>query len=173
MPSDEYLYERMLAGDLGAFDSLYERYQRHLLGFIRGLLHDPTEAEDVLHDTFLALLREGKAGRRAQHFRAWIFQAARNLCLNRLRTQTRAVRAGPNNEPVAGDPPERAIEQRQMAEVLRGAVATLPNDLAELYRLRAMGMSYEELADALAVPLGTVKSRLHALVSRLREGVRQ
>ncbi len=174
MLSDEALYERMLAGELSAFDTLYERYERPLLGFVRGLLRDAAEAEDVLHDAFLALLREGKAGRSAQSFRPWIFQTARNLCLNRLRSRTRAARALTAAEPpVSTDSPGLAIEARQAADRVRAAVATLPGDLAELFRLRAAGMSYEELSELLAIPLGTVKSRMHDMVKRLREEVRE
>jgi RNA polymerase sigma-70 factor (ECF subfamily) len=174
MLSDEALYERMLAGDLSAFDALYERYERRLLGFIRGLLRDAAEAEDVLHDAFLALLREGKAGRSATSFRPWIFQTARNLCLNRLRTRTRATRAVASAEPPAPlEAPGLAIEARQAADRVSAAVATLPGDLAELFRLRASGLSYEQLSDVLAIPLGTVKSRMHEMVHRLREEVRK
>lgn len=175
MLSDEALYERLLQGDLGAFDRLYERHERHLLGFIRKHLSDPQEAEDALHDAFMAVLRESEAGRSAASFKAWLFQVARNLCLNRLRSRQRAARAieaaAQVDAPVDAGPhhPQHALEQRETSEALRHAVARLPSGLAELYQLRAGGMSYEELAQVLAVPLGTVKSRMHDMLRRLRE----
>jgi RNA polymerase sigma-70 factor (ECF subfamily) len=68
--------------------------------------------------------------------------------------------------------PEHALERRQLTEEVRAAASRLPAALGELYQLRASGLSYEELAEVLGIPLGTVKSRMHELVSRLREEVR-
>jgi RNA polymerase sigma-70 factor (ECF subfamily) len=173
MLSDEALYQQLLAGDLGAFDALYQRYERPLFGFVlRQLGGDRQEAEDVLHDAFLALLREREAGRAARSLRAWLFQVARNLCLNRHRSRHRAARALAvvAQAPAAGtEQPEGALERHQTAARLKRAVAKLPPGLAELYQLRAGGMSYEELAEVLAAPVGTVKSRMYELVRRLRE----
>ena len=58
MLSDEALYERMIDGDLDAFDQLYSRYERPLFGFIKRYVEDAVEAEDVFHDAFMAVLRE-------------------------------------------------------------------------------------------------------------------
>src|SRR5437867_4492395 len=93
MDSDEALFERMLGGDLRAFDRLYERFERPLFGFIRAQLGDAGLAEDVLHDTFMAVLRERDAPKEVRSFRAWLFQIARNLCRNRARSAKRAGRA--------------------------------------------------------------------------------
>lgn len=171
MRSDEALYESLLRGDLDAFDALYARYARPLFGFVRRHLADAHEAEDVLHETFMALLRERDAGRSAVSLRAWLYQVARNLCLNRLRARRRSARAleAAAPSPSPAEHPDHALEARQTGEQLRAAVARLPVALAEVYTLRAGGMSYEELAEVLAIPHGTVKSRIHEMVSRLRE----
>ena len=172
--SDEILYEQLVGGDLKALDVLYGRYQRHLFGFILGQLGDRQEAEDVLHDAFLAVLRE-RCGRRAPAcFRAWIYQVARNLCLNRARARQRATRAMDAVAHIAvfsTDEPEGALLAAQSSEALRRAVARLPSPLAELFQLRAGGLSYEELAQVLDIPVGTVKSRMHELMGRLRAEV--
>jgi len=172
MVSDEALYEKLLAGDIGAFDALYARHERHLFAFILRHIRDRQEAEDVLHEAFMALLRERDGGRRATSFRAWLFQVTRHLCLNRLRSRRRAASA---IEHVAHEPsepaqhPERALQERESAAALESAVSRLPTSLAELYQLRAGGMSYEELSEVLAIPIGTVKSRMHQMVCLLRE----
>ncbi len=174
MLSDEALYQRMLGGDLGAFDLLFQRYERHLLGFIRGQLDDSADAEDVLHEAFLAVLRSRASAGEAACFKAWLFQVARNQCRNRRRTGQRKQRA---LETVGRTPPEPAVdaavalEAHQASAAVRQAVTRLPGTLAELYQLRAAGLSYQQIAEVLEVPLGTVKSRMHELVGRLREEV--
>jgi RNA polymerase sigma-70 factor (ECF subfamily) len=174
MDSDEALFERLLAGELRAFDKLYERFERPLFGFIRARLGDTTEAEDVLHDAFMAVLREREKRSEVRSFRAWLYQVANNLCLNRLRSRQRAGRAVDAATQVealgsAPVPAELALERHERAAQLSRAVTRLPAQLADLYRLRASGLSYDEVAAALDVPLGTVKSRMHEMVKRLRE----
>jgi RNA polymerase sigma-70 factor, ECF subfamily len=172
--SDEALYRRLLAGELGAFDALHARHARPLLGFIRAQLDgEVAEAEDVLHEVFLAVLKEKEAGRAALSLKAWLFQVARHLCLNRRRSARRrdaAVQA------VATPPPgplpaDQALDGRQRAHRVEAAVGRLPEHLGALYRLRASGLSYQELATVLGIPEGTVKSRLHELVRQLQEDV--
>ena len=173
MISDEALFEQLVRGDLAAFDALYARHERPLFGFVVGHIGDRQEAEDVIHDAFLTVLREGRRGSAPDCFRAWLYQVARNLCLNRLRSRLRAARALESvaraPAPVDAAQPEHALADRQVARALRLAVDRLPASLAEMFRLRSGGLSYEELAQVLELPLGTVKSRIHEMVSRLRE----
>jgi len=176
MLTDEALYQRLLEGDLGAFDLLYRRYDRLLFGFIRKHLPDAGEAEEVFHESFMALLRERQQGRTIRSFRAWLFQVTRNLCLNRLRGGKRAaqaIAAAAHAPPAPAEEPESALLRHETAEALRRAVARLPDPLGEIYSLRASGMSYEELAAVLGVPLGTVKSRVHAMVGCLRQQMQE
>jgi RNA polymerase sigma-70 factor (ECF subfamily) len=175
VPSDEALFERLLSGDLTAFDVLYTRHERHLLGYIHGILGDRAEAEDVLHEAFLALLRQGKAGRVVHGFRPWMYQTARNVSLNRLRARGRAAQAMhlTSLEERDSPAPDAGVETRQIGDRLGRAIARLPDELAQLFRLRAAGLSYEELSEVLAIPLGTVKSRMHQMVERLRREVRE
>lgn len=171
MDSDESLYVRMAAGDLAAFDALYARYERRLFGFILRYLPDRAEAEDVFHEAFLGVLRSRPVDLGGGSFRAWLFQIARNLCLNRKRSAGRGQRAEAvlRAEPSMTAPDAAAaFEAREAAVALEAAVSALPLSLAEVYHLRAAGMSYEEMASVLAAPLGTVKSRMHEAVRRLR-----
>jgi len=161
-----------MAGDLAAFDALYARYERRLFAFILRQLGEQRAAEDALHDTFMGLLRDREAGRSLRSLRAWLYQSARNVCLNRARSSRREAAAleVEARAPPAGSPsPEQAAEREQLATLVRKAVGRLPEALSELYHLRASGLSQDELAQVLNVPLGTVKSRMHELVNRLRE----
>jgi RNA polymerase sigma-70 factor (ECF subfamily) len=173
MLSDEALYRRLVGGDMNAFDELYRRYEACLFGFVLHQLRDRVEAEDVFHETFLSVLRDRSQGE-LRSFRAWIYQVARNLCLNRARSRRRADRAletesrTPLEAPLH---PESLLALREAPEALRRALGKLPEPLARLYELRASGLSYEEIADVLELPLGTVKSRMHEMVSRLRKEV--
>lgn len=169
MRSDEALHEALRRGDLAAFDALYARLSGPLYGFIQRHLGDAHEAEDVLHDTFMGLLTHDPD---ARSLRAWLYQCARNHCLHRLRTRRRGARAldAAAQEPpeVAPSAPGDALEARETAARLSRAVAALPEALAELYALRAGGLSYDELSAVLGIPVGTVKSRIHDMVARLR-----
>ncbi len=174
MDSDEALFERLVSGDLGAFDRLYARYARPLSGFIRAYLREPSEVEDLLHEAFLTVLRQRHASDRVQSFRAWLFAVARNLCLKRARTQQRAGRAAEALRQLTALPPpdaEAELAARERLTRLERAVRSLPSELAEVYRLRGSGLSYQEVAEVLAIPVGTVKWRVHELVEHLREEV--
>ena len=170
--SDEALYERMVAGETRAFDRLYERYERRLFGFVlRQLDGDRAEAEDVFHEAFLGMLRSRSVDFERGSFRAWLFQIARNLCLNRARSRIRGERAVDALPlPVATEPPpDDSLSQHQATVALDRAVKKLPLALAEVYELRVTGLSYEEMSQVLQAPLGTVKSRMHEAVHRLKK----
>ncbi|MBS1120078.1 MAG: polymerase, sigma-24 subunit, subfamily [Deltaproteobacteria bacterium] len=173
---DEALYLKLIAGDVAAFERLYERYERSVFGFVRAQLGSDHEAEDVTHEAFLAVLHAGSASLEVRSFGSWLFQVARNLCRNRVRSRRRADRA---LEQAALE--QAALEQidvpardrERETSALRLAVTRLPAPLAEVYQLRANGLSYEELAAALELPIGTIKSRIHETIRRLRARVRK
>ena len=146
--ADEALLEAWCAGELRAFDLLYARFEGPLFGFIhRQLGGAQADAEDVLHQVFLSVLEAGRAKR-----------VQRDVALERARWD-----AAP------GELPDVLLAGKQTARALHEALARMPSTLSEVYALRAAGLSYEEVAGMLQVPVGTVKSRLHELVSRLRE----
>lgn len=173
MDSDEALFERLIAGDLGAFDRLYDRFERPLFGFIRAQLGDASEAEDVLHEAFMAVLRERQRPSSIRSFRSWLFGVAANLCSNRIRSRKRAGRALETERAFAAPSSDQAeeLEAARRSQKLEHAVERLPRALGEIYRLRATGLSYAEMAEVLGLPLGTVKSRMHEMVERLRREV--
>jgi len=146
-----------------AFEALYRCHARKLLGFAYGYLRSRAEAEEVLHEVFLALW-EGKCGEDCANVRAWLYTVTRNQALKRVRArkphweETREV-----------DSPEKLLVDKKSQEAWAASGRDLPEFLREVYALRTQGRSYEEMAEELKLPIGTVKSRMHALVVFLKE----
>src|SRR5438552_9142 len=107
MEKDEDLYYRIKKGDLKAFDLLYERYQSGLFRFIYGYLKCKEDAEEVFHETFMRVLHSSDIDFENGTFRGWAYQVARNLSLNRLRTQKRGSAALSNLDSV---PVQESVE---------------------------------------------------------------
>jgi RNA polymerase sigma-70 factor (ECF subfamily) len=159
------------------------RYEACLFGFILSQVRDRADAEDLFHETFVNALKakvvrfEGPGG-----FRAWIYRIARNLASNRARSARRGVRAmaalteAPETHGVHGSRQgasgEEALADRELQEALERAIERLPPALSEVFHLRASGLRYEEMADVLEIPLGTIKSRMNQMVTQLREELR-
>lgn len=173
MDSDEALYARVRRGDMRAFDELYDRYATRLYGFLGSILRSRADAEDVFHEAFLRALEAGEVDLRAGGFRAWLYRIARNRALNVIRGKERGARAM-DALPRADSPlslDERLVH-REVDAALAGAVARLPPALSEVFHLRTSGLSYEEMAEVLEIPLGTIKSRMNQMVTVLREEMR-
>lgn len=173
MEPDETLFDRMRRGDMAAFDRLYERYEVRLFAYLRALLGDRHEAEEVFHDAFLKAFDAAPSDFDDGGFRPWLYRVARNLALNRRRASLRRDRAhaaaGLDAEDAFAPPASASLEARELGTALEGAVGRLPPPLGELYHLRASGLSYEQIASVVDVPVGTVKSRMHQMVRTLRE----
>lgn len=165
MKTDEQLYAEMQRGRRAAFDELYARYELKLFGFIRAYLKNEQDAEEIFHDAMRALI-DAKA--LSQKVAPWLFTVARNACLNRLRAQRATVRVSEElADGTAAAVDTLILKRRHVA--LCSAVDELPTKLNEVYKMRTAGASYEDMAQRLGVPLGTIKSRVNALVRRLRE----
>ena len=171
MDTDEALCALAQHGDTSAFDRLYARYEHRLFGFTLRLLGDRAEAEEVFHDAFLKVLESPPAHfDGAPRFSAWLFRIARNLCANTHRGRARGegallrLRAIDERVPT----PEDRVQEHERATVLSQALRTLPQALTEVFHLRTSGLSYEEIAGVLEVPIGTVKSRMNSLVTQLK-----
>jgi RNA polymerase sigma-70 factor (ECF subfamily) len=168
---DRRLLGELRRGSRVALAALYDRHERRLFGFILSFLPNRQDAEEVLQDTFMSLLTSDAA---PESVEAWLLTVARHRALNRLRSRRTAHASAPALQLATApvEPTDAAVEGDHRAAALAAAVTRLPPALGEVYRLRAAGHSYEEMAERLEVPIGTIKSRVHALVQRLRKELR-
>lgn len=139
------------------FDELYARYGTPLYVFIYRYVKSHPEAEEILQETFMKLMAHETEIHSVQ---AWLYTVARREALNRLRRERR-----PQLEIVSMPDEGWHLEEKWLA----GEIDTLPIGQREVYRQRSAGRSYREIATAMGVPEGTVKSRLHEAVQILRK----
>jgi len=170
--SDAELLARVAAGDAEALAALYARHQWSLRAYVGLLTADRGLAEEVLQDTLLAVWK-GAGGYAGQaSVRAWLLGIARRRALAELRRHTwhivPADEVGPEGVPLAPDPADVAMAAAERAELEEAISRLSPAQREVLTLIFVHELSYRELADVLAVPVGTVKSRLNAARHALR-----
>jgi RNA polymerase sigma-70 factor, ECF subfamily len=167
MPPDQVLVDRTLAGDVGAFEILVERY-RHVVNRVAARIVGRKDAEDVAQETFLRAFHRLDQFRGESPFRAWLLRIAHNTALNSLaRQRSTAADDEPDEETVTpeySDRPRTPAEQLELSERrerLAGKLRLLsPPHRAVLVLRDLEGLSYEEIAQVTESPLGSVKGRL-------------
>ena len=175
--SDELLVERAVAGDTEAFGEIVRRWERRIYALAYGILGREDEARDAAQETFVAAFRSLPNFRGEAKVSSWLHRIAVNQCITRQRRAK--VRAEVSIEAAQVDgrarlasaqrSPAGATETGQRAEAVRRAVAALPQELREVVVLKEFeGLTFQEIADALDVPLSTVKSRLYTALKQLR-----
>jgi len=196
---DRSLVERAQQGDQRAFEMLVVKYQRRLHRLIGRMVRDTDLVADIAQESFIRAYRALPQFRGDSAFYTWLYRIAVNtakkalLDLKRdpLRTETAlAGRGGQDDEtsrtesePSYEDTPEAVLASKQIARAVNAAIEALSEDLREAITLREIeGLSYEEIAQAMDCPIGTVRSRIfrarEAIALRLRplldtaEGVR-
>lgn len=171
MESDEHLYLEVRKGSKAAFEQLYARYEERIFGFIYRRLQSRQDAEEVFHESMLAIFKGPLASFEAGGFAGWLFKVAANLSLNRLRSRKRegrALSAVADAESVAVRRVDPWPDPEDL-EDMQKAATRLSEPLRQVFALRREGRSYEEMSDMLGIPLGTVKSRVHLMVTQLRK----
>ena len=149
-------------GDLDAFDALVRLYQQPVWRFLCHLVADPTLAEDLAQETFLRAYRNLATFAHQSRFSTWLFQIARNAGIDALRHRERGARLL-EVVPVADSRPSPEAG----AELAAGLAALSPKLREALLVVEVLGYRYREAAIILAVPEGTVKSRVHQARLRL------
>jgi RNA polymerase sigma-70 factor (ECF subfamily) len=184
--SDEELLNRFRRGEPEAFGVLLRRYERELYGYLRRYLGDSNLAEDVFQNTFLQVYIKSGQYQAGRPVRPWLYTIATHQAIDALRRNGRhqAVSLHQNQrEPAEGEtrallellespgpgPFDRA-EGQERRELVRAGVERLPEFLRQVVILAYyQGLKYREIAQILAIPVGTVKSRLHAALVKLHE----
>jgi len=180
--SDEALLEAHLAGDEDAFPTLVGRYARELVPYLARVTGSRTTADDIFQEAFLQVHQSAHTFDLSRRFKPWLYTIAVNKARDWHRRQSRR-RAVSLSTPIgaSGDggglidllegesvPVTEGLEQAELAAQVRGAVDAMPHHLREIILLSYFQkMSYNQIADTLQIPLGTVKSRLHAAVANL------
>ena len=173
---DEALAERVRSsGDVAAFSMLVTRYRGRLIALARRMLPGSSsdEAEDMAQEAFVAAYAKRTSFRKGEPFRPWLYKIAVNRCLDRLRALSRrpvTIEIGSLSEPKTfGNGPEELLLSTENEARLQAAVAALPPKLRAVFVLRHLDdLSYEEIATATGLPLGTVKTHLFRARAELR-----
>ena len=168
--SDGELIQRAAGGDRSAFETLYRRYARPVFGLALRRLGDRGRAEDAVQETFASIWRSAGSYRPERGPGApWLYAVARNAIVDRARSRSEAPTEAPEEASAEAGPPDRA-EQSWVAWRVHRALEELPEREREVIVLAYWsGLSQSEVAEYLAIPLGTVKTRTRAALARLAE----
>ncbi len=185
-PTDEELLARIRAGEREWFGPLVRKYERELFGYLRRYVGDADLAADVFQNTFLAIFRKIAQYEPGRAARPWIYTIATHQAIDAMRRRARRrdtsalLPTGADDSPddptqnlfvlleAPGPSPVDTAELGESRRQVREAVAALPDLLKQVVLLTYFqGLKYQEAAEVLGVPLGTVKSRLHAALAKL------
>lgn len=167
------LIERLRSGDPVAMTEVYRAHHGPVRAYARRMLHDPSEAEDVVHDAFVALPSALERFRGDAALKTFLISIAVNLCRRRLRSsgrQQRAIRTMAEKEPpTMSDSPEVSARRKQLAGALRRGLETLSLEHREVFMLCTVEeRTSREVAEILEIPEGTVRTRLFFARKKLR-----
>jgi len=179
--TDEQLLEAYRFGDRLSFSQLVDRYQRELFHFLVRFLGDRAAAEDVFQETFLQVHQSAEQFDPQRRFRPWLFTIAANKARDLMRSQARrptnplqaSISPGDDESgqfidlmEASAPMPSEPLEQEELQRLVQGTVMGMPEHLREILLLSYFHQfPYKQISDILQIPLGTVKSRLHAAVA--------
>jgi RNA polymerase sigma-70 factor (ECF subfamily) len=178
-PLDRELVERVQRGDSAAFDVLVRKYQHRVIGLIGRYVHDWSECQDIAQEVFMRAYRALGNFRGDAQFSTWLHRIAVNTAKNHLVAQNRrpptddidvmdAEQFDPSFRLRDTDTPEHELLRQEVERTVMEAVNRLPGELRDAITLREVeGLSYDEIAERMGCPIGTVRSRIF----RAREAI--
>ncbi len=178
---DNELVTRVKNGDKQAFNLLVEKYQYRIRSLVSRLVRDSAEQEDIVQEAFIKAYRAIGRFRGDSAFYTWLYRIAVNTAKNHLVAARRRPPAqdveisedGPMRAPerlIETNTPEVILQNDQLVATIRKAIRELPEELRQAITLRELeGLSYEDIAEAMNCPIGTVRSRIF----RAREAIQE
>ena len=180
---DAELVRRAQKGEKAAFDLLVRKYQHRIAAVVSRFIRDYAECQDVVQDSFIKAYRSLPGFRGDSQFYTWMYRIAVNTAKNHLASRKRRPGSDVELEDAEhidggihvqdNDTPEHELLREEVAKVVSKALDQLPDDIRQAITLREMeGLSYEEIAEVMNTPVGTVRSRIfrarEAIDARLR-----
>lgn len=183
--TDEQLLSSYREGDKAAFAQLVQRYQRELFHFLVRFLGDRAAADDVFQETFLQVHQSADQFDPSRRFRPWLFTIAANKARDLIRSQARrptnplqaSINPGDDESGEFMDLmqstqafPDEPMQREELQQSVQRTVMSMPEHLREILLLSYFHQfPYKQISDILEIPLGTVKSRLHAAVAHFAD----
>jgi RNA polymerase sigma factor (sigma-70 family) len=179
--TDHELVAAVRRGDDRAFEQLYNRYQRRISAYVFGMVKDYGRAEDITQEVFMSALRRMRETERPITFKPWVYEIAKNACIDQFRRSRRAeevsfdagdaLAAADQGRLVAAEPtPDAAVDAKQQLDHLCGAFGGLSDSHHEILVLREFeGLSYREIGDRMGLSRPGVESTLFRARKRLTE----
>jgi RNA polymerase sigma-70 factor (ECF subfamily) len=179
---------RAAAGDSAAFGELYARYREPIARYVNRILRDRESADDVMQETFCRAFNASDSFDPQARFSAWLYAIAHNLCVNELRrrqarpnvslnTTVRIALSDEASEDVelhetiadSSESVEQRLERKEVQGLIQRATDRLPDRQRQVVTLRFhQGMKYAEISQQIQCSIGTIKSRIHHAVRRIR-----
>ncbi len=182
MDCEQELIKRAQNGDVAAFESLIEEYQKRIFSIAYRMVSNPEDAADLTQEVIVKIFKNLDKFQGNAKFSTWVYRIATNTCLDELKKNKRYTTYSLDKEieteegslmgelPDKGPTPEQAAEKKAIQTAVREAIGKLPTDHKKVMILRDLqGLSYEEIADVVGCSVGTVKSR----ISRARENLKK
>ncbi|KAF0241193.1 MAG: RNA polymerase sigma-70 factor ECF [Planctomycetota bacterium] len=182
-PGDADLMLSVKSGDVRSFEILVGRHQRPLINYFFRMTWDRQAAEDMAQEVFIRIYNHAKDYEPQAKFTTYMYRVARNLWIDRIRHEAHAPRTVSLDAPVdsegdtfhdvvsnASPAPDARMDKDERAVIVRKAIGELPEEQQQVLLLaESKGMKYQEVAEVLGIPLGTVKSRMHAAMQKLKD----
>jgi RNA polymerase sigma-70 factor (ECF subfamily) len=176
--TDEQLVEQAVNENSEAFGEIVIRWERKIFALCFGMLSREDEARDAAQETFISAYKSLKNFRGDAKVSSWLHRIAVNQCLTVKRRAKTRSESFLDDEPYAEEKvfvapsrlsPSRATEQNERLKIIRQAVGSLPADLRQVVVMKEFEeMTFQEISDALDLPLSTIKSRLYTALKQLR-----